>query len=215
MCCVCVLYLCQCLYAGVNVTTSHLRDDKVDGGGRAVVEVIKVWRDRTHPWNTKIQVTLNIWIISVFLPLYFLSELWNTTRLTKSECAYLGSGIMMGSSSSSSLCWTRSGISHTLLWSISIMSKSNWNSLGMDGWEASLSWAFCRAWLGGRTDGGGGVGRDRTVYLVQRIIDQCLLTPVLSDTSFYLLLDWLIYDSIWLYPIVIILMCISLVQECQ
>lgn len=50
--CVNVWYLCQCLYAGVNVTTSHLGDDKVDGGGRAVVEVIKVWRDRTHPCNT-------------------------------------------------------------------------------------------------------------------------------------------------------------------
>lgn len=40
-----VLYLCQCLYAGVNVTTCYLRDYKVDGGGCAVVEVIKVWRN--------------------------------------------------------------------------------------------------------------------------------------------------------------------------
>ena len=58
----------------------------------------------------------------------------------------MGSGIMMGSSSSSSLCCTRSGSSHTRLWSISIMSRSNWNSLGMDGWEESRS-ALCRAWL--------------------------------------------------------------------
>lgn len=62
------------------------------------------------------------------------------------EGAYLGSGIMMGSSSSSSLCCTRSGSSHTRLWSLSIMSRSNWNSLGMDGWDESRS-ACCRAWL--------------------------------------------------------------------
>lgn len=49
----CVLYLCQCLYAGVNVTTSHLGDDKVDGGGGTVVEVIKVWRHRTYPLKKK------------------------------------------------------------------------------------------------------------------------------------------------------------------
>lgn len=65
---------------------------------------------------------------------------------TQAGGAYLGSGIMMGSSSSSSLCCTRSGSSHTRLWSISIMSRSNWNSLGMDGWDDSRS-AFCRAWL--------------------------------------------------------------------
>lgn len=53
-----MLYLCQCLYAGVDVTTCHLRDDKVDGGGRAVVQVIKVWRDRAHPLYTEAQAIL-------------------------------------------------------------------------------------------------------------------------------------------------------------
>lgn len=132
--CVNVWYLCQCLYAGVNVSTCHLRDDKVDGGGGAVVEVIKVWRDRTHPCNTNTSDIKNDHNL-------FLIELENKIQ-SKSECDYLGSGIMMGSSSSSSLCCTRSGSSHTLFWSISIMSKSNWNSLGIDGWEGSLSWAF-------------------------------------------------------------------------
>lgn len=55
--CVFELYLCQCLNTGINVTTGNLRDDKVDSGGCAVVEVIKVWRDRAHPWNIKIHAT--------------------------------------------------------------------------------------------------------------------------------------------------------------
>lgn len=49
------VYLCQRLDAGVDVTTRNLRDDKVDGGSRTVVQFIKVWRDRTHPLNTKLQ----------------------------------------------------------------------------------------------------------------------------------------------------------------
>ena len=51
--CVRVRYLCQCLYAGVDVTARHLRDDKVDGRGSAVVEVIKVWRHSSHPFIIK------------------------------------------------------------------------------------------------------------------------------------------------------------------
>ncbi len=45
-------YLCQGLNTGVNVPTGHLRDDEVDGGGSAVVNVIKMRRDWTHPENT-------------------------------------------------------------------------------------------------------------------------------------------------------------------
>lgn len=56
--CMFELYLCQCLNTGINVTTGNLRDDKVDSGGCTVVEVIKVWRDRAHPWNIKIHATL-------------------------------------------------------------------------------------------------------------------------------------------------------------
>lgn len=67
--------------------------------------------------------------------------------IIRTEVVYLGSGIMMGSSSSSSLCWTRSGSSHTLPWSISIISRSSWNSLGMDGCRDSVCCAFWRAWL--------------------------------------------------------------------
>ena len=57
--CVRVRYLCQCLYAGVDVTAGHLRDDKIDGRGGAIVEVIKVWRYSSHPFNTKNNIVCN------------------------------------------------------------------------------------------------------------------------------------------------------------
>lgn len=50
--CVCVCYLSQGLYAGIDVTAGHLGDDKVDGGRCAVVNVIKVWKGCTHPDRT-------------------------------------------------------------------------------------------------------------------------------------------------------------------
>lgn len=140
-------HLCQRLDTCVNVATGNLRDDKVDRGGCAVVQVIKVRRDRAHPWSTeeiKATLKIDIWHFSIQFSLD-----------RSASATHLGSGIMMGSSSSSSLCWTRSGSSHTLLWSISIMSRSSWNSLGMDGWLGSLSCAFWRAWLDGRREGEG------------------------------------------------------------
>lgn len=142
-------HLCQRLDTCVNVATGNLRDDKVDRGGCAVVQVIKVRRDRAHPWSTeeiKAKLKIEIWHLTFFNPI-------SSDR--SASATHLGSGIMMGSSSSSSLCWTRSGSSHTLLWSISIMSRSSWNSLGMDGWLGSLSCAFWRAWLDGRREGEG------------------------------------------------------------
>ena len=56
--CVCVPYLSQCLYAGVDVPTGHLGDDKVYGGGRAVVELIVVGGDRAHPGEATHTYTL-------------------------------------------------------------------------------------------------------------------------------------------------------------
>lgn len=134
------VYLCQRLDAGVDVTTRNLRDDKVDGGSCAVVQFIKVWRDRTHPLNTKLQRSIKP---QQMFTSFFLFVLLVCARLIiRTEVVYLGSGIMMGSSSSSSLCWTRSGSSHTLPWSISIISRSSWNSLGMDGCRDSVCCAF-------------------------------------------------------------------------
>lgn len=152
------------------------------------MDVLEVGRDRMHPLNKKAQAILatrNI-IFCVFSHLIYISA--SVSDFVCFECVYLGSGIMMGSSSSSSLCWTRSGSSHTLLWSISIMSRSNWNSFGMEGWEDSLCWVFWRAWLDGHREGrqwridGGDWER---VYLVHCIINQCLIVPVPTDTTFY------------------------------
>lgn len=58
--CASVHYLRQRLDAGVNVPTGNLGDDKVDCGRRAVVEVIKVRRDRAHPSNTKTDVNVKV-----------------------------------------------------------------------------------------------------------------------------------------------------------
>lgn len=43
--------LSQRLDAGADVAARHLRDDEVDGGGRAAVKVVKVWRDGADPWR--------------------------------------------------------------------------------------------------------------------------------------------------------------------
>ena len=80
--CVCVWYLCQGLYTGVNVPAGHLRDDEVDGGGRAVVEFIKVWRDRMNPTKNKSRNNQSQRFIRVVLKLRVLDVLRCLERLT-------------------------------------------------------------------------------------------------------------------------------------
>lgn len=63
---------------------------------------------------------------------------------------YFGSGSKTGSKISSSLCWTKAGISHlTVPLSFSISSKSNWNSRGTVLCAGSECPPMLRAWLCG------------------------------------------------------------------
>lgn len=75
-------HLCQRLDTCVNVATGNLRDDKVDRGGCAVVQVIKVRRDRAHPWSTeeiKAKLKIEIWHLTFFNPI---SSIDQRVRLT-------------------------------------------------------------------------------------------------------------------------------------